>query len=353
MLNRTVELLKQLIAIPSPSRAEDGTAALLMDALAPFAPRRFRNNVWCVNRCFDPSKPTLLLNSHHDTVRPAPSWTRDPFTPAVEEGRLYGLGSNDAGASAVCLLAAFAHFYDADLPFNLLLAITAEEEVGGENGMRAFLPMLEAEGIRPDFALVGEPTAMQPAVAERGLLVLDCTARGVSGHAARSEGVNALYRAMDDINLIRSITFPKVSEVLGPIKLSVTQINAGTQHNVVPDTCTFVVDVRTTDAYSNEETLRLIRERLSCEVRERSTRVHASVIDLEHPLVRAAVAGGGVPFVSQTTSDMSLMHGLPSLKMGPGDSARSHKADEYILLSELEDGISGYISFINNLIPLI
>lgn len=352
MMTDSIALLRRLIAAPSPSRDESATADILFEALGDCSPRRIYNNVWCVNRRFDPSKPTLMLNSHHDTVRPAATWTIDPYTPVEKDGCIFGLGSNDAGASVVTLLALFRLWRDRTMPFNLLLALTAEEEVGGEHGMRAFLPHLRGQGIVPDCALVGEPTAMQAAVAERGLLVLDCTAHGVAGHAARNEGVNAIYKAIADIELLRSMTFPEVSPTLGPVKISVTQIEAGTQHNVVPDTCRFVVDVRTTDAYTNEQTVAMIRERIASDVRERSTRVQASVIDASHPLVRAAVATGCATFVSPTTSDMSLMHGLPSLKMGPGDSARSHKADEFVRVDELRSASIAYNQFLENLIKL-
>lgn len=348
-----IDILQRLIATPSYSRDEGATADLLMDILKPYAPERQHNNVWCVNRHFNNSLPTLLLNSHHDTVRPVSTWTLNPHQPNLCGDKLCGLGSNDAGASVVSLIALFERFYSAILPFNLILAITAEEEVGGVHGMRAFLPMLKERGFEPTMALVGEPTNMQPAIAERGLLVLDCTARGVAGHAARNEGVNAIYKAMQDIELLRNFSFEQTSEILGPIKISVTQINAGTQHNVVPDECRFVADVRTTDAYTNEKTVEIIRAQLSSEVRERSTRVQASVIDKSHPLVKAAVEIGGTPFVSPTTSDMSLMHGLPSLKMGPGDSSRSHKADEYILLTEIADAIEKYTLFLETLSTLI
>lgn len=292
-----------------------------------------------------------MLNSHHDTVRPASTYTRNPFEPVVEDGRLYGLGSNDAGASGVALAFAFMQLVSSGrLPFNLILAITAAEEVMGEYGMRAFLPHLAGRGLTPDMVLVGEPTGMQPAVAERGLLVLDATVAGKSGHAARNEGINAIYRAIEDITALRNFAPAAVSDVLGPIKVSVTMIDAGTQHNVVPDVCRYVVDVRTTDAYSNEETVELLRDAVRwSELKPRSTRVHASVIADGHPLVRSAVALGRVPFVSPTTSDMALMHGIPSLKMGPGESSRSHTADEFILLEELNEALHLYPALISGI----
>lgn len=287
-----------------------------------------------------------MLNSHHDTVRPVSTYSRDPYSPDIEGDRLYGLGSNDAGASGVALASTYLEMERARRGFNLILAITAAEEVMGEYGMRAFLPYLAAEGMTPDAVIVGEPTGMQPAVAERGLVVLDGVAHGVAGHAARDEGANALYRAIEDIGQLKSFAPPKVSDVLGPVKVSVTMINAGTQHNVVPDRCTYVVDVRTTDAYSNEETVELLRETVKwSELTPRSTRVRASVIDAAHPLVRTAVMMGREPFVSPTTSDMALMHGIPSLKIGPGESSRSHRADEYVLIPELNEALHLYSKF--------
>ena len=345
-ITEAVELLKQLIATPSRSRDEARTADLLHAFLAQrgAAPERLANNVWARAEGFDPARPTLLLNSHHDTVRPAASYTRDPYAPTVEDGKLYGLGSNDAGASVVCLLETFLTFRTRPLPFNLVLGISAEEECMGEHGTRALLPALGPI----DMALVGEPTRMQAAVGERGLVVLDCTARGRSGHAARGEGVNALYIALDDIARLRTLRFERCSELLGPVGIAVTQIEAGTQHNVIPDRCRFVVDVRTTDAYTNEETVELLRRELRSEAVPRSTRVRASALAAEHPLCRAARAAGCTTFVSPTTSDMALMP-FPSLKMGPGDSARSHTADEYVRLPELEAGITGYDTFIEAL----
>lgn len=334
-----------MVATQSFSRQEDGTATVIYDYLAGAGadPRRSGNNVWAVSEAFDPSRPTLMLNSHHDTVKPAPSYTRDPFVPAIEDGRLYGLGSNDAGASVVSLISVFLNLRKAELPFNLLLAITAEEEVGGENGMRAFLPMLAGEGITIDCAIVGEPTGMEPAVAERGLVVLDCVTPGVTGHAARGEGVNAIYRAMEDIDRLRAYEFPAVSPVLGPVGVNVTQINAGWQHNAIPDECKWVVDIRTTDAQTNEEVVEMLRSSVKWStLTPRSTRVRASVIDNCHPLVRTVAGLGRKPFVSPTTSDMSLMYDFPSLKIGPGQSSRSHSADEYILLDEIAEGIDMY-----------
>lgn len=349
-----ISLLQQLIKTPSFSREESATADIwekwLKDNGATDV-KRLHNNVYVLTQNFDPTKPIMMLNSHHDTVRPSSSYTRNPFSADIEGDKLFGLGSNDAGASGVALAMAFLALKDdKTLPVNLLLAITAAEEVMGELGMRAFLPHLAENGLTPDMVLVGEPTGMQAAVAERGLLVLDCVAKGKAGHAARNEGINALYRAIEDIDSLRNFSPQKISDLLGPIKVNVTMINCGTQHNVVPDSCTYVVDVRTTDAYSNEETVDLLRQSIKwSELTPRSTRVHASVIDTNHPLVKAATSLGKDTFISPTTSDMALMHGIPSLKMGPGESSRSHSADEYIYLSEISDAIDTYIKLIKSL----
>lgn len=345
-----VDLLQALIRTPSASRDEARTAQLLFDFLSErgAAPERLFNNVWARAEGYDPARPTLLLNSHHDTVRPAASYTRDPFAPAIEGDRIYGLGSNDAGASVVSLAETFLTFRTRKLPFNLVLALSAEEECMGEHGMRALIPALG----RVDMALVGEPTGMQAAVGERGLVVLDCTARGRSGHAARGEGINALYIALDDIARLRTFRFERQSQLLGPVGIAVTQIEAGTQHNVVPDTCRFVVDVRTTDAYTNEQVVEILRRALQSEVVPRSTRIRAAAVADDHPLVRAARAVGRRTFVSPTTSDRTLMP-FPSLKMGPGESARSHAADEYVLRSEIDAAIGLYEQYIEQLAKIL
>ena len=341
-----VELLQALIATPSLSRDEARTGDLLFAFLAEHgaAPERLHNNVWARAEGYDPARPTLLLNSHHDTVRPAASYTRDPFAPMIEEGCLYGLGSNDAGASVVALAETFLTFRRRRLPFNLVVALSAEEECMGEHGMRALLPALG----KIDMALVGEPTGMQAAVGERGLVVLDGTARGKSGHAARNEGVNALYIALDDIARLRGFRFERESALLGPVGITVTQIEAGTQHNVVPDVCRFVVDVRTTDAYTNEEVVEILRRALQSEIVPRSTRIRAAAVGDDHPLVRAATAVGRSTFVSPTTSDRTLMP-FPSLKMGPGESARSHTADEFVRIDEIDRAITLYEQYIEQL----
>lgn len=345
LITESIALLDQLIAQPSTSRDEAGTADIIESFLRPRVKgivQRIHNNIYVRTPHWDDNQPTLLMNSHHDTVKPSASYTRNPYEPTHEEGRIYGLGSNDAGASVVSLIAAYRYYEDTELPFNLLLALSAEEEVMGEHGMRALLPELG----KIDMALVGEPTGMQAAVGERGLVVMDCIAHGVRGHAARNEGVNAIDIAIADIERLRTFRFERRSELLGDIKMTVTQINAGTQHNVIPDECRFVIDIRTTDAYTNEETARLVQQLLVSEAKERSTRVHASAIYADHPLVKAATAIGRISFVSPTTSDMALMHGIPSLKMGVGQSSRSHGADEFVLESEIIEGIQLYIDFL-------
>lgn len=345
-MSEYVELLQQMIALPSFSREEGATADLLRRFLAGKRCRveRVFNNLIVRSEAWVDGRPVLLLNSHHDTVRPSKSYTRDPFAPTIEDGRLYGLGSNDAGASVVSLIAAFLRFRDVDLPFNLMLVLSAEEEVSGADGIAAVLPHVGPI----DMGIVGEPTGMQAAVGERGLVVLDCVARGKSGHAARDEGVNAIYIAIDDIDRLRGFNPEPVSALLGPVKCTVTQIEAGRQHNVVPDECRFVVDLRTTDAITNEELVARIDRMLASDVKARSTRLRASAIDSAHPLVAAAKELGINTFVSPTMSDMALMP-FPTIKIGPGDSARSHTADEYIFIREIDDAIEMYTRYINTL----
>ncbi len=343
-----LHLLERLIATPSFSREEGPTAALIERFLGekqiPF--ERLKHNVWAKNRYFDPAKPTILLNSHHDTVKPNTSWTLDPFSPLRQEGKLFGLGSNDAGGCLVSLLATFAYFYDRpDLSHNLVMAASAEEEISGRDGLELLLPHLPPIS----FAIVGEPTEMQLAIAEKGLLVLDCTAHGISGHAARNEGENAIYKAIQDIQWLTTYQFPKVSPTLGPIKLSVTIINAGTQHNVVPDTCTFTVDVRVTEQYTLEEVIDTIRENIRSDVKPRSIRLKPSSIPADHPIVQAGLALGRHTYGSPTTSDQAVLN-CPSLKCGPGHSGRSHSADEFIYLREIEEGVDGYIQMLSRVL---
>lgn len=342
-----IDLLQQLITIPSFSKEEDKTAACLFEFLSSrgIASQRIGNNIWCANQQFNTSIPTLLLNSHHDTVKPNPGYSRDPFLPQIQDGKLYGLGSNDAGGPLVSLIGAFLHFYGRrDLNFNLVLAATAEEEISGAGGIEKIWPSLP----RIDFAIVGEPTRSEVAIAEKGLLVLDCMSRGKAGHAARDEGENAIYLAMKDIDWFRTFQFPKISPVLGKTKMSVTVIQAGQAHNQIPATCAFVVDIRVTDVYTLEEVLETVKRNVSATVTPRSMRLRSSGISEDHPLVRAAKASGRKLYGSPTTSDQALIP-APSVKMGPGDSARSHSADEFILLDEIDTGIDAYIHMVEAL----
>lgn len=343
------QLLRQLIATPSFSREEEGTASAIALFLAQrqVEASRVGNNVLAVNRFYDESKPTLLLNSHHDTVRPNPQYTRDPFSPDLEDGRLYGLGSNDAGGCLVSLIACFLHFYEVrDLPYNLALAATAEEEISGTGGIELSLPHLPAI----DCAIVGEPTLLQMAVAERGLMVLDCISHGRAGHAARNEGENALYKALADIDWFKNYQFEKVSDLLGASRMNVTVIETENKaHNVVPAVCKFVVDTRINELYSFEEVVALVKQHVACEVKPRSMRLRSTSIALDHPLVKAGLSLGKTYYGSPTTSDKALMP-FPALKMGPGDSARSHTADEYIHLSEIENGVVDYIQLVGTLL---
>lgn len=338
-----IQLLKQLIATPSFSKEEAGTANLIASFLGkrqiPF--ERSGHNIWAKNKHWG-SGPTILLNSHHDTVKPAKGWQKDPFHPLIEGGKLFGLGSNDAGASLVSLLAVFLHFYEMEnLPFNLIFLASAEEEISGQNGVASVLPSLG----NIDFGIVGEPTQMQMAVAEKGLMVVDAEAQGKAGHAARNEGVNAIYIALSDIHFLKNFVFVKTSNLLGPVKMSVTQVNAGTQHNVVPDSCQFVIDIRTNELYSNEEVFTILQENTVSHLTARSFRLNSSRIELDHPLVKSGEKIGLSHYGSPTLSDQALMN-FPTLKIGPGDSARSHTADEFIYLEEIESGIAIYVELL-------
>lgn len=336
-----ISLLSHLIATPSVSRDERRAADIMEEELTRcgFTPHREANNVWAIGPCQREDRPTLLLNAHIDTVKPVASYTRNPYEPSLEDGTLYGLGSNDCGGGLVSLLQVFRELSASDrCPYNLVYLASAEEEVSGKDGISRALPLLP----HVDVAIVGEPTGMQPAVAEKGLMVVDITAHGKSGHAARNEGVNAIYEALDDLCWIRSHRFDRVSQFLGPTKMQATVINAGTQHNVVPDECKIVVDVRTNELYTNEEVFDIISSHCKSECRARSFRLHSSRIDLHHPLVERCVALGLQPFGSPTLSDQALMP-FASLKLGPGQSARSHSANEYIKVSEIEHAIGLYL----------
>jgi acetylornithine deacetylase len=346
--SEAIGLLQQLIRIPSFSREESDVADLLVRFFAGkgISAERSGNNIIVRNAGFDASKPSILLNSHIDTVKPNKSWHRDPFDPKLEHGKLYGLGSNDAGGSLVSLVTAFLHYYDSrDLAYNIILAATAEEEISGSGGIESITDALG----NIELAIVGEPTQLKLAVAEKGLMVLDCIVRGVSGHAARDEGENAIYRALKDIDWFRSFRFPMTSDLLGPVKMSVTIIHSGTQHNVVPDLCAFTVDIRSTDAYTNRELLSIIREHVHAEVTPRSTRLNPSGIPSDHRILGIAESMGITTFGSPTLSDQALMP-FPSVKIGPGESARSHTSDEFIFVSEIEEGVSLYIDLLDRLL---
>jgi len=346
-MEKYINLLKSLIATPSLSREEHDAAQVIRlfftESKVDFRSRM--NNTWVRNQYWKDGLPVVLLNSHIDTVKPSGGYTRDPFSPDVEQGVLYGLGSNDAGGALITLLAVFMHFNPIEnLPFNLIYAATAEEEISGTNGLESILGELGPL----DLAIVGEPTKMQMAIAEKGLMVLDCTAHGKSGHAAREEGENAIYKAIADIEKIRNYRFEKTSQILGAVKMSVTVINAGAQHNVVPDSCSFVVDVRTNEHYSNQQACEIITKLIDSDVKPRSFRLNSSGTPLHHPIVQRGISLGLNYYGSPTTSDQAVIPYL-SIKIGPGDSARSHTANEYILISELEAGFRIYIELLSDL----
>ena len=339
MTHEAFELLQRLIAIPSISRNEDKAADCLEKFMQEkgLKTQREKNNIWTIAQNFDEKKPTLLLNAHIDTVKPASTWKRDPFKPTVEGDRLYGLGSNDCGGGLVSLLQTFRMLQSADLEYNLVYLASAEEEVSGKNGFSLVRPLLPTI----DVAIVGEPTGMQPAIAEKGLMVIDATAHGKSGHAARNEGINAMYVAIDDINWIREHKFKRKSDLLGPTKMTVTIINGGTQHNVIPDECKFTIDVRTNEFYKNEFVFAYLQKNLKSELNARSFRLSSSFISADHPLVEKCKSLGMTPFGSPTLSDQALMP-WQSMKLGPGQSSRSHTAEEYICLSEIGNAIETY-----------
>ena len=349
MQEAAIDLLKKLISTPSFSKQEEQTAGIIHHFLEgkSIDTKRQGNNLFALNKYYDAEKQTILLNSHHDTVKPNPKYTKDPFKPVIENGKLYGLGSNDAGGCLVSLIAAFNHFYDRkDLKYNLALAATAEEEISGNGGIELVLKYLPVI----DFAIVGEPTRLQMAIAERGLLVLDCLANGVAGHAAREEGKNAIYIALKDIEWFRSYRFAEVSSLLGPVKMNVTVIETENKaHNMVPAECRFIIDVRVNELYSFEEVLDTIKKNVQSEVRPRSTRLRSTSIPMDHPLVKAGLNLGRTYFGSPTSSDKALMP-FPALKIGPGDSARSHTADEYIYVEEIKEGVEFYIQLLNQLL---
>ena len=348
-VNQAIELLKVLINTPSLSREEGDATDRLQHFIERGAPvqcevHRHLNNLWCVAPGYDASRPTLLLDAHIDTVKPVSGWSKHPFTPIIEGDRIYGLGSNDDGASLVTLLQVFYQICQSKQSYNTIFVASAEEEVSGKNGIESLIPHLPPVTC----AIIGEPTSMHPAVAETGLMVLDCVAKGVSGHAARNEGVNALYNAIKDIEWFRNYKYPKSSELFGDVKMTVTQINAGTQHNVIPDSCSYVVDIRSTECYSNSELLDIIKSNVKSEVKARSTRLNSSCISLDHPLVKRAIELGRKPYGSPTLSNQALLD-FPTLKMGPGDTARSHTANEFVLISEIREGMKLFAEMLDGL----
>ena len=344
--------MKQLIAIPSFSKEDNETANAIEKFLNEknIKTNKYLNNVWAVNKYFDKKKFTVLLNSHHDTVKPNADFTNNPFEAIEKDGKLFGLGSNDAGGPLVSLVAAFVHFYDAeDLAFNLILAATAEEEISGHDGIEILLPQLP----KIDCGIVGEPTLMKMAIAEKGLLVLDCTAHGIAGHAARNEGINAIYKAMSDIHWFSTFQFEKTSSFLGPVHMAVTSVSTQNKaHNIVPSECSFTVDIRVNEFYSFDDIINEVRKNIQSEVMPRSTRLKPSFIEESHPLVIAGSSIGLESYGSPTCSDRALMN-FPTLKLGPGDSARSHSADEYIFVDEIKDGIQKCIFLLQNLSKII
>ncbi|MBQ6761020.1 MAG: M20 family metallo-hydrolase [Prevotella sp.] len=353
-VNDAVELLKRLIATPRVSRDETAAADIMEQTIRDYgySPCRKGNNIWITSEDWDKSLPTIMLNAHIDTVKPVSTWTRDPFTPTIEGDRLYGLGSNDCGGGLVSLLQVFRIMHDSQCtthnkpPYNLIYLASCEEEVSGAGGIRSVLkPAENGIGDESFVAIVGEPTGMQPAIAERGLMVIDGTAHGKSGHAARNEGVNAIYEALDDLVFIRDYKFEKVSDLLGPTKMQCTVVNSGTQHNVVPDECKFIIDVRTNEHYTNEEVFEFLQSKLKSDLKARSFHLHSSSIPREHPLIQRCVEMGMEPFGSPTLSDQALMR-FPSFKLGPGESSRSHSADEYICISEIRDAIEKYLKLL-------
>lgn len=347
LTKEAIELLKNLISTPSFSGEENETALLIMQWFSSHGIKfeSDNHNIWAKNKYFDASKKTILLNSHHDTVKPNKGYTKNPFNPEVTNGKLYGLGSNDAGGCLVSLLVTFTYFYNrSDLNYNIVIVASAEEESSGTNGLNSMLKIIPPI----DFAIIGEPTLMQLAIAEKGLLVLDCEAKGTSGHAAHGIVNNAIYNAIEDIHWFQNFEFPKESETLGKVKMTVTQINAGNQHNVIPASCKYVVDVRVSDAYSNQEVLEIIQSNVKSEVIARSLRLNSSSISKNHPIVEAGIKLGRQTYGSPTLSDQAVLS-CPSLKLGPGQSLRSHTADEFIYLNEIEEGIDLYIKILNEI----
>lgn len=337
-------LLQQLISIPSFSEEEDETAEAIDVWLKKFGvdTKRQYNNIYAFNKHYDENKPNLLLNSHHDTVKPNSAYTKDPFHPHIEDGKLYGLGSNDAGGALCSLLATFVHFYEReDLKYNIIMSATAEEEDAGDKSISALLPILP----EIDVAIVGEPTQMQLAIAEKGLVVFEGKVEGTPSHAAHPNTNNAIYNTIEVLEWFKNYQFDKVSDVLGPVKMTVTQIQAGSQHNVVPAHVDLVIDTRVNDCYSNEEIYDILKREAPCELRPRSLNLSSSAIAIDHPLVQSGIALGRETYGSPTLSDQAELS-CQSLKLGPGHSPRSHSADEFIYVHEVEEAVGLYIAIL-------
>ncbi|SDB56236.1 acetylornithine deacetylase [Flavobacteriaceae bacterium MAR_2010_188] len=349
LTNKAIELLKKLIETPSFSSEEDQTASLIERWFKDLSisTTRTKNNIWAVNKHFDSSKPTILLNSHHDTVKPNNGYTKDPFKYVVEDGKLYGLGSNDAGGCLVSLMATFAHFYEAEnLTYNLVIVCSAEEESSGDNGLKSMLSVIP----KIEVAIVGEPTLMNLAVAEKGLVVFDAIVKGTPGHAAHPNDNNAIYNCIDVLKWFKDYKFEKSSEALGAVKMTVTQIEAGKQHNAIPAEVKLVVDVRVNDCYSNQDIVDILQKESPCdEIIPRGLKLNSSSIPLQHPLVKAGIEMGRKTYGSPTLSDQAVLS-CPSLKLGPGDSTRSHSADEYIYIEEIEEGIKIYLELLDRVL---
>lgn len=348
LLNNAVELLKKLIEIPSFSKDEYNTSVEIESFFKKhqIPAHRFKNNIWAVNKHFDKTRPSVLLNTHHDTVMPNKAYTLDPFSAIEKEGRLYGLGSNDAGASLVSMAQVFLHFYEKeDLKYNLIIALTAEEEISGVDGIEALFPMLP----NVELAIVGEPTQMNLAIAEKGLLVIDGEMKGTPSHAAHPNNDNAIVKCLEDLQTILNFKFPKVSDYLGEVKITLSGIHAGVQHNVVPETCHFTLDVRVTDEYTNKEAFEIIQSQMKSTLTARSLRLNSSKIEREHPFVQAGLSIGRTTYGSPTSSDQAIIP-CTSVKLGPGDSRRSHTADEFIEISEIEEGIDIYIQILEKVL---
>lgn len=353
LIEDSLELLREMVRIPSLSFEEEAVCSHIMARLQQWGlePVRERNNIILLNRDYDSSRKTLCLDAHIDTVPANNGYTRDPFDPGDDPETVWGLGSNDDGGSVVSMIAAFRHFYGKSLPFNLMLTLSSEEERSGDGGARWIYaddgPVAGGRLPRPDWVIVGEPTGMRAATSERGLLVIDGHAEGVSGHAARNEGVNALYKALDDIDRLRNFLFDRHSELMGDVKLTVTQIHAGTAHNVVPDGCDFVVDIRPTEQYTNSEILSMLQDCCQSRLVARNLTNHSSATLKGSPLLSTLDALGVEQFSSPTTSNWIRIP-CDAVKMGPGDSCRSHRPDEFVRRSEIADAVGGYVKFIEN-----